>query len=511
MSRQPWDTLFSSSDNGMTWNVAYVPPGRVYGFSISPSGTLILGWFVCGFSCTNGMLISNDDGLSWSETGLLGGDKFGFQNHNIITVNRPFLVDAGTGSIFYISSDDGHTWTDLGTFFYRDEYTDYKPTSVGFVTGNIFFGGTGASENGAVGLFISRDSCKSWTPVYADTCRRTPEDILVLSSDAVIVATDGDGIYSYSPNGDSLGTLNDGLTNLNMHTLAMDSLGYVYAGTDSGVFSFSYNDTLFANEVQYLQAGWNLLSLPIHPYVHSKETNYPAALSSAFEYIGSYQECQELCVCKGYWLKVGSESYFPLWGNKLYRDSVNVSIGWNMIGSLSEPFLASTITGEPPGIVTSLFWEYDGTQYNTSDTIKPGKGYWVKVNQSGKLFLSSSGIASAMNRIKVVPTSEQPPPPPNGEIQNTKFTIPKQFALDQNYPNPFNPLTIINYQLPADNRVTIKIYNVLGQEVKTLIDEIQDAGYKSVTWNASSIPSGVYFYRLQAGNFTETRKLLLLR
>jgi len=96
--------------------------------------------------------------------------------------------------------------------------------------------------------------------------------------------------------------------------------------------------------------------------------------------------------------------------------------------------------------------------------------------------------------------------------------LPKDFALEQNYPNPFNPSTIINYQLPANSRVTLKVYNLLGQVVKILADEMQSAGYKSVQWNARGIATGVYFYRLEAASasgpaksFVKVRKMLLIK
>jgi parallel beta-helix repeat protein len=90
-------------------------------------------------------------------------------------------------------------------------------------------------------------------------------------------------------------------------------------------------------------------------------------------------------------------------------------------------------------------------------------------------------------------------------------SLPNEFALLQNYPNPFNPLTTIKYNLPTDSRVTLKLYDVLGREVLTIVDQQEQAGYHSTTLDASRLSSGVYFYRLQAGVFTQTKKLVLLR
>jgi uncharacterized delta-60 repeat protein len=89
--------------------------------------------------------------------------------------------------------------------------------------------------------------------------------------------------------------------------------------------------------------------------------------------------------------------------------------------------------------------------------------------------------------------------------------IPKEFALFQNYPNPFNPTTGIGYQLSANSYVTLKVYDVLGREVRTLVSERQTAGSHSVTLYAANLPSGVYFYRLEAGRYHDTKKLLLLK
>jgi hypothetical protein len=88
---------------------------------------------------------------------------------------------------------------------------------------------------------------------------------------------------------------------------------------------------------------------------------------------------------------------------------------------------------------------------------------------------------------------------------------PTEFSLGQNYPNPFNPTTTIQYALPVGGTVSLRIFSILGQQVATLVHEEQDPGYYSVVWNAGEIAGGVYFYQLRAGEFTQTKRLLLVK
>jgi len=92
-----------------------------------------------------------------------------------------------------------------------------------------------------------------------------------------------------------------------------------------------------------------------------------------------------------------------------------------------------------------------------------------------------------------------------------KSYVPEDFTLLQNHPNPFNANTVIKYGLLKDCRVTLEVYNILGQRVATLFDEKQEAGYKTARWDAGSLSSGIYFYRLQAGGFVQTRRMVLLK
>jgi photosystem II stability/assembly factor-like uncharacterized protein len=102
-------------------------------------------------------------------------------------------------------------------------------------------------------------------------------------------------------------------------------------------------------------------------------------------------------------------------------------------------------------------------------------------------------------------------------VSQINQTVPEKFSLMQNYPNPFNPSTLIKFNVPVDSRirgndkVLLKIYDILGKEIETLVNEKLQPGSYSVEWNASQYPSGVYFYSLVAGEFRESRKMILLK
>ena len=88
-------------------------------------------------------------------------------------------------------------------------------------------------------------------------------------------------------------------------------------------------------------------------------------------------------------------------------------------------------------------------------------------------------------------------------------TMPERFSLSQNYPNPFNPSTMIKYKLGKSSHIALKIYNLAGQEIVTLVNEFQPAGEYEITWQPKELPSGLYFYKIQTKEFSETRKLIL--
>ena len=118
------------------------------------------------------------------------------------------------------------------------------------------------------------------------------------------------------------------------------------------------------------------------------------------------------------------------------------------------------------------------------------------------MFLASSQIYSAF---AFIGTSSGVTSVTEGQV------IPGEFRLEQNYPNPFNPSTTIKYELPKSSMVRLTVYDMLGREVASLMNETRGAGVYEVKFDASNLSSGVYLYKLQAGDLVQTRKLLLVR
>ena len=100
---------------------------------------------------------------------------------------------------------------------------------------------------------------------------------------------------------------------------------------------------------------------------------------------------------------------------------------------------------------------------------------------------------------------------PTGHLSPKNKILPVKYGLSQNYPNPFNPTTVISWQLPVSSKVKLEIFNLMGQKISTLLSASLLSGFHSVEWDASNLASGIYLYRLQAGEYVETRKMILLK
>ena len=125
----------------------------------------------------------------------------------------------------------------------------------------------------------------------------------------------------------------------------------------------------------------------------------------------------------------------------------------------------------------------------------------VFIDTSSKISGDVSLYQPLLNLVENYPTA----------VNESTSNIPEKYELFQNYPNPFNPSTTIQYQIPQSGLVTIKVYDVLGKEEKTLVNQYQNMGIHEVNFNSSNLSSGVYFYQLRAGDFLSTKKMILLK
>lgn len=260
------------------------------------------------------------------------------------------------------------------------------------------------------------------------------------------------------------------------------------------------------------QVGWLMVSVPYQHADCSKNSLFNNATSNAFLFnsIAGYQTKDSMQYGLGYWLKFDAGSPpMILGGMPMTTVTIPVHQGWNMIGSISNPVPVSTITSNPPAMVLSTFFAFKAG-YVVSDTIKPGKGYWVKADQAGTLTLGSMENYSPQNRVRIVPLNELPPSPP-GILTSNGVKVPTEFKLEQNYPNPFNPTTNISFSIPKSTFVSLKVFDVLGREVQSLVNQQMEPGNYFVNVDGTALTTGIYFYRLKTEQFSSVKKFMLMK
>ncbi|HEV8539396.1 MAG TPA: T9SS type A sorting domain-containing protein [Bacteroidota bacterium] len=528
--------VIRSTDDGNSWTVANggIPKKNVRCF-------LLYDTILYAGTDGDGVFLTTDNGASWQPTGSVGLTSLRI----VALAAESSVIFAGTvtGEHIYRSTDGGSTWI----------ATNLKSSTVAALTsiavdGGYLFAGTFAGSNG--GVFRSSDYGVTWeavnngitdyyiaallvddTILYAGTAfgnvfRSTdyganwtasgspPAGAIsqfAASGSYLFAGTTNAGIYRSNKNLDGWIDINEGLPTSNVQALTLSG-SMLIAGTGQfAVWRRSLGELLPTLDAG-VDGGWNMLSVPVLTGNYDPRVIFPRAVSNAFSYQGSYIPEEELQNGSGYWVKFALNSRVSFFGSIITAETVAVASRWNMIGSISSSLPVSTIASDPPGMIVSNFFTYqsDTGNYIIADSIVPGRAYWVKSAQGGNLILGVAPHVSAANHVIIVPTSEFPPPVPSGSLDEPR-SVPTVYRLEQNYPNPFNPSTQIEFSVPRPEYVTLKIFDMLGREIRTLVSEHLQAGSHHAEWNPASTGSGVYFYRLQAGSFSETRKLLLLK
>ncbi len=373
--------------------------------------------------------------------------------------------------------------------------------------GNLFSGSSG-------GVSRSTDNGTSWTQVDSGLTN-TNVQALAVSGANLFAGTQWGGVFLSTNDGTTWTAVNAGLTNTLVYCFAFSAGGggtNLFAGTGGGVFLSTNTGTSWTAVNTGLPSHWLpwLYALAISAY--GGGTNLFAGTNGGGVFLSTNNG--------DLWTPIDSGlTNLDIWS--LASRGGNVFVGTNGNGVFLSTNAGAYWTAVNTGLTNlsahnllvvggNLFvGTYGGGVFlSTND----GKS-WDTVN----LGLTSTYIfdfavcgtnlfASTEGGIWRRPLSEM-----ITGVSPSSGRVPDRFGLQQNYPNPCNPSTRISYSVPIKVNVVLKIYDVLGREVATLVNEEKPAGDYAVQWNTEGMPSGVYFYRIHAGTFTATKKVLLLR
>jgi photosystem II stability/assembly factor-like uncharacterized protein len=379
-----------------------------------------------------------------------------------------------------------------------------------FVGTNLFAGTYGS------GVFLSTDNGAVWTAVDSGLTDLHIQ-ALVTSDTNLFAGSAWDGIFLSTNNGKNWAAVNNGLgyRNITSFALIRDSLTHIFAGAYQGVYASTNNGTLWTLAPILDPAGTSefVISLAADGrdlYAGTtgggvyRSTNYGAKWAWLPSGMARPPVRVEALAKDGGTLFAGvaqNTIYLPPYG---LFESTDSGASWktanNGISNSNYGVYGLAISGTNvfASGYDSVFLSID--QGASWQSVSAGllDNYFVLAVNGSNLFGGAWGVwrRPLSEMVTAVPASES--------------TIPTAFNLLQNYPNPFNPTTTITYTLPASGHVKLSVFNMLGQEVATLVNESQSPGFKSVSFNATRLPSGMYTYRIVAGTFTDVKKMVLI-
>jgi hypothetical protein len=418
----------------------------------------------------------------------------------------------------------------LTIFFYGQSYAQWErtnlPDSVKINTLAISDSSIYAGTDGD-GIFLSTDNGENWARINNRLSNKVVHTVFI-NGKTIFAGTDSGASISTN-NGLSWNTINSGLSGLGVWSFAVSNFfgdTTIFAGTWSGVYSSTDKGK------NWEVTGLPYTTMPVHSII--VHNNFIVAATLGGGVFGSQSSgliWDDISITYTDTV-TGNKAVMPVYslaaidtiiiagagpGNIYYMAFNDTDFtGVNTLSKIKKPFLSFAIrnsnlfVGNSDGYV--LLSPNDGLNWEGGELpFLTGQGmYSLALNNSYIFAGTGSGVwrfwypeansITNINRIKEVPSG---------------------FTLEQNYPNPFNPVTTIKYSIPTSENpllggawgglVTLKVYNVLGREVAVLVNKQQAPGKYEVKFNGSSLASGVYIYRLQAGSFVSTKKLMLLK
>jgi photosystem II stability/assembly factor-like uncharacterized protein len=327
--------------------------------------------------------------------------------------------------------------------------------------GSRLFAGTAGG-----GVFVSTNSGSEWTPVN-NGLPDTVVNALLLDGPTLFAGTGTHGVFLSTDNGAHWTTASNGLTNASVYALAQSG-GTLLVGNSAGIFLTTNGGT-----------NWTPSDMPALA-IHALAANSTKVFASD--------------AGGGVFVSTDGGAH---WGGLARLAQVSVS---SILATDAYVFMAAMLEGIGYGFYSSTD---NGTNwYQPNDGLSTLNLASIAVRGTN-VFLGTLG--SGVWRRPLLDLGII------ASVDHSSQDIPVRFVVEQNYPNPFNPSTTIRYGLPRRAQVSLSVFNTLGQRVVQLVNGDIDAGYHEIRFDGNNLASGVYFYRMTAGSYAETRKLLLLK
>jgi len=469
--------IYFSSDIGTTWmSVNSGLPANIFYISqISVYGTKL---FL--LSSSNGVYYSNDNGANWTSfnSGLPDSNIVSFIVNSNVNGNADFFVGTHEG-IFY-SKDDGSIWTKIWDC--GPPGLSSSPSCLAIIS----------NENNGINLFVGNNwhggllrLNKNGTNWIVDTLiTNISVHVMAVNENELFLGTSGNGVLLSTDYGSSWTQLNSGLVDINIRAMMIIGLNLFVGTMEHGVFTSADNGLSWTES----NSCFPQLNGCVHgcPYVHE----FVVLDSDIFA-----------ATNQGVWRRPLAEmvpvelTFFTAVANRK-----EVTLNWSTATELNnQGFEVQRKFG------SNDFVTIGSVRGNGTTTTPNNYTYVDKLIDAGKYFyrLKQIDFGGKYEYSQVV------------EVNWSPFTT---FKLKQNYPNPFNPTTTIGFGIAEKAKVKLSVLNLLGEEIRILLNEEKEAGYHSINFNASDLPSGVYFYKIQVypagsevGKFIAVNKMLLVR
>jgi photosystem II stability/assembly factor-like uncharacterized protein len=404
-------------------------------------------------SCLFAVILGKEMNAQWVATEQLpsGGGIGGIYSLASSGTN----VFAGTyNNGVFLTTDNGTTWTEKGSGL-----TNKSVWSLTVSGSNVFAGTDGG------GVFLSTNNGSEWTGVSSGL----PDNTTIYSLDVLgtnIFAGTGEGLFLTTNNGASWTEADSGISSPSVRALAVSPNGTggsnLFAASFVNVYLSTNNGTSWDN----VSSG-----LPTNSLIQS------LIVIGSNIFAGS---------SAGVYLSTDNGESWNEMNNGLTDKQI-----WDFAASGTNLFAG---TDDGVFVTTNNGSSWEGTEYDYLSV------YALTISET-QLF-SGGGLGRVYRR----PLSEM-----ITDVELYSDRIPSAFYLGQNYPNPFNPTTKIKFAIPKSSFVNLKVYDVLGNEIATLLNEEKPAGLYKIDFDASGLSSGVYFYKLISGGFVETKKMILIR